>query len=105
MDRAAFDLWLEEHYPQLVRVARRRVNTDDAAEDAVQTAVATLLASPTFQSSPPEFVWPRAVKAVTRAAWVLRRTATRLAAHRQAEKVLVRAGGLHGWKRPATRAE
>lgn len=40
MTRKAFDLWIEQHYGELVAVARRLVNNPEDATEVVHDAVA-----------------------------------------------------------------
>ncbi|OFX04181.1 MAG: hypothetical protein A3E78_02495 [Alphaproteobacteria bacterium RIFCSPHIGHO2_12_FULL_63_12] len=65
MTRQEFDRWIEQHYTELLGVARRRVNRD--AEDVLQTAVVSMLTN--LAVKPEQMgVWPWAVACVRRAA-------------------------------------
>lgn len=59
MTRGEFDVWIEQHYGELLAVAKERVKWD--AEDALQSAVAGMLASSTFADTPIALAWPWAV--------------------------------------------
>jgi DNA-directed RNA polymerase specialized sigma24 family protein len=104
--RTEFDTWIEQHYTELLKVARKRVNSDDAAQDAVQSAVAGMLDSTPFMGAPIEYAWPRAVKFVTSMARHQRISSQRVRALKTESKILLPAARLHGWKRSAApRAE
>ena len=106
MTRAEFDVWIEQHYTDLLKVARRRTNSDDDALDAVQTGIAAMLGSPQLERITPSLAWPQAVKFVTGAAYNDRVSAARKSAlKREAKNISRTAAGFHGWKRPAPRAE
>jgi hypothetical protein len=106
VSRAEFDVWIEQHYTELLKVARKRTNSDDEARDALQGAITSMLASTPFMAAPIEYAWPRAVKFVTSAARndrVGRASVKRLRG--EVYQINRAASRLHGWKRPAPRAE
>lgn len=87
MTRAEFDAWIEQHYTELLGVARRRVRRD--AEDVVQQAVAGMLASLELQRRPVVMAWPWAVLLVRRVASDRRRKGSRHAKKTQTSGVLL----------------
>lgn len=64
MTRDDFSKWIEEHYHELLAVARRRTERLDLARDVVQDAVARALGSPTLGDLPTEAAWPWMADAV-----------------------------------------
>ena len=73
MTRQEFDTWIETHYDELLKVAYQQTkhpasrgcdNGREAARDAVQSAVARALDSPTLAALAPAKVWPWMVDAV-----------------------------------------
>jgi len=56
MERADFDRWIEEHYNELLAVARRRLYNRGDAQDVVQTAIITVLPHVPKLRSPWTFV-------------------------------------------------
>ena len=105
MTTQEFESWIGQHYTELLKVARRRTNSDDDAQDALQAGLAAMLGSPQLQHISPDLAWPQAVKFVTGAAFNDRRSDQRKKALARESKNLSRAGGFQGWKRPAPRAE
>lgn len=93
MTRAEFDAWIEEHYEQLIAVARRRVRT--GYEDVAHTAIARMLASPELAVRPVSMAWPWAVGAVRSVAANARRSADRQKEALRTEKIIRHAGALH----------
>lgn len=103
MTRAEFDVWIEQHYTQLLAVARRRTNTDEDAADAVHAAVAQTLAS--GRCGEIQHPWTWMVNAVRGKAKDGRRSEDRRTELHREVKNVSRAGLSLGWKRPAPRAE
>jgi DNA-directed RNA polymerase specialized sigma24 family protein len=104
--RVEFDTWIEQHYSELLKVARKRVNTDDEALEVVQAAVATMLTNQFFLTS--EKPWTYATKAVRSYARDHREVRGNLKTARKQlriEEKISRSTLSHGWKRPAPRAE
>lgn len=106
MTRQEFDGWIEQHYTELLAVAKRRDQKDP--EDVLQQAVAGMLASEALPriGAPGEMgAWPWAVGFVRGAATHNRRAITRRNTLKAETKKIHRAGSSLGWKRPAPRAE
>lgn len=103
MTRAEFDGWVEQHYGELVKVARRRVNSDEAAEDAAQHAIASALESGGYETR--DAIWPWMVLKVRDGAKLQRRSESRFRDLRREAKKVSSAGLSLGWKRPAPQAE
>jgi DNA-directed RNA polymerase specialized sigma24 family protein len=96
MQREEFDTWLEEHYDDLWRVARARVNSAADASDVVQTAILTIYRTRLYEAS---------VKPWTRVALTVRGTASNFRRSewrtlRALEKVAHAAGASTKWKGP-----
>ncbi len=68
MTRNEFDAWIEEHYRDLLKVARLRVSSDSKAEDVVQNAVAGMLDSAELERREASAIWPWAAGFVRGAA-------------------------------------
>ncbi len=103
MTRPEFDTWIEQHYTDMLKVARRRVNDAEQARDAVQHAIASALESGGYARR--EAIWPWMVLKVRDGAKLQRRSAARFGALRTLVRRSSRAGLSQGWKRPAPRAD
>ena len=107
MLREDFDRWLEEHYNELLAVARKRTNSQEDAEDVVQTALVTVL--PRVASLQAPTPWKFFVGAIAGAAAHRRDSVARQrrvkAEVRAVEKINSPAAFFQGWKWPAARAD
>ena len=105
MTREEFDTWIENHYGELIAVARRRGYRD--ARGTVHAAIAGMLASPSLagvQLHRPEgqavmAVWPWAVNFLRGTAQHAHRGASRDRARMAEAKNIALAGSFHGRKR------
>jgi DNA-directed RNA polymerase specialized sigma24 family protein len=106
MTRAEFEKWIDRHYEELVAVAFLRTRRDGArrghdsgqaeARDAVQSAVARALDSPTLAVLEPAKAWPWMVDAVRSVVEHARRGAKRASkTHRQWAGAFLRGEGRH----------
>lgn len=100
MTRPEFDTWIEQHYGELLAVARRRSSDPEAA---VQDAVVTFLANRELAEITQP--WTYLVNAIRSTSMVVRRSSQRDQALRRGLKNDSRAGHSLGRKRPAPRAE
>jgi DNA-directed RNA polymerase specialized sigma24 family protein len=98
--RPEFDAWIEQHYTELLKVAKRRSNHP---EDAVQDAVVTFLTNRDLAEI--DQPWTYLVNAIRSVAGNRRRGDDRVDELQRAVKHENRAGHSHGWKKPAPRAE
>lgn len=111
MLREDFDRWLEEHYTELLAVARRRTNRDTDARDAVHAAVVEVLPHVPGMGAPgtPNAPWTRLVNAIRGEAKDQRKLADRRARVRGAVRAVAKINSpavpYLGWKRPAPRAD
>jgi DNA-directed RNA polymerase specialized sigma24 family protein len=101
MTRAEFDGWIEQHYGELLAVAKRRDRIEP--EDVLQAAVTRVVATESFTRT--DAPWPWMVEAIRSAAKDARRSGERRQSLGREFKKVSRAGLSHGWKRPAPRAE
>jgi hypothetical protein len=104
--RQEFDTWIEQHYTELLAVAKRRDQQEP--EDVLQQAVAGMLASEALPriGQPDEMgVWPWAVGFVRGTAAHARLASTRRNALKAETKKIHQAGSSLGRKQPAPRAE
>ncbi len=102
MTRAEFDVWIEQHYEELLKVACRRVDPT-VAEDLLQTAVLGMLQSEVLArvDQPGEIgAWPWAVAFVTQAIANKARGRERQKEALRTQKIIHRAGASLGWKQP-----
>lgn len=103
MTRAEFDVWIEQHYSELLKVARRRTNSDDDAADVVGRVIVAALQGRWYEQS--EKPWTRAVLGIKSYAQEQRRLNDHQGEIRREVKKIHRSTASHGWKRPAPRAE
>ena len=96
MTRSAFDVWIEQHYDELLAVACKVTNDQDEAEDALQAGLAAMVGSPQLARISSVLAWPQAVKFVTGAAWSGRRAMCRNKALKRESKIFLNAGGFIG---------
>jgi DNA-directed RNA polymerase specialized sigma24 family protein len=102
MTRTEFDAWLEAHYTELLKVARRRTNTDADAAEVLHNAIAGALAGGWFQKSAKP--WSRMVLAVR--SYAARRRAGDTALHSARRTIFTASRASQGRKTPmAPRAE
>lgn len=101
MDSIEFESWIEEHYGELLAVARNRVNgTNGEAEDVLHSAVMGMVVSPELVKRTTGRMWPWAVEVVRAHAAVSRRGSERRQALKGEAKIVALAGLLPKWKRP-----
>lgn len=96
MTQQEFSSWVEQHYAELVKVARKRCRDPEAA---VQDAVVTFLTNRDLAAIARP--WTYLVNAIRSTSMVVRRSSKRDQALRREVKKVARAGHSHGWKRPA----
>lgn len=105
MTRAEFDNWIEQHYGELLAVAKRR----GGSEDTVQSAVLRVLSTQSYSRIVGSSAWTWMVGAVRSVAADQRDSSTsqqRLRGEfKTVQRTIHRASVSHGWKRPAPRAE
>ncbi len=100
MTRPEFDTWIEQHYTELLKVARRRVNSDDDAADVLHQAVASAISTGAYEKTGGIGAWPWAVSQVRGFATAARRTNARQGELKRAKKILHRAGSSLGRTSP-----
>jgi len=90
MTRQEFETWIEAHYDDLLKVARRIQRNRDDADDVLHSAVEGMLASPALESQTARNPWSWATGFVRGSAAHLQRSQER------AESALGRAGSVIG---------
>ena len=103
MTREEFDVWIEQHYGELLAVAKRRTNSDDDAMDVLHSAIAGALANETYVNV--QAPWTFFVNAVRGYADAKRKSDNSNKRLRSEVKIIHRASFSHGRKPPAPRAE
>lgn len=98
MTRSEFDTWIEQHYDDLLKVARRRTNNDEDAADVVHNAVAGAIEGGWYAAT--DKPWTRMALALRSYASRRRETEQRHADIRRAAKVIQATRASLGWKRP-----
>ena len=102
MTRPEFDAWLEAHYTELLKVARRRTNSDADAAEVLHNAIAGALAGGWFQKSAKP--WTRMVLAIR--GYANNRRGADAALRSARRTILTASQASHGRKTPmAPRAE
>lgn len=102
MTRQEFDVWIEQHYTDLLKVAKKRGAA--SAQDVVQTAVAAMYGTEGYLRF--EHPWTWAVGQVRGALATERLSGSRRdRLQTETKRIAKTADSSHGWKRPAPRAE
>jgi DNA-directed RNA polymerase specialized sigma24 family protein len=90
-------MWIEQHYAELLKVAKRRDGIEPA--DILQTAVLQVLTAGSYERT--DVPWPWMVEAIRGVAANARRSGKRRKVLRRDLKILLDAGLSLGWKQPA----